>query len=110
MLAWELKRWSFSRDREGMSLVTTAKVNKIMAQLFKENDDVVLLENAVALLNIFNNLKFEISAWKAQNIFFDMRQKYYAEKKKKAQAGDARSARWVSAFEHLGDFLGVALG
>ncbi|MCX5681656.1 MAG: DUF3536 domain-containing protein, partial [Candidatus Omnitrophica bacterium] len=109
LLAWELKRWSFSRDREGMSFVTTAKINKLMVQFSKEYDDVGLLENTVALLNIFNNLKFEINLWKAQNIFFDMRLKYYLEQKKKAQAGDARSARWVSAFEHLGDFLGVSL-
>lgn len=109
VLAWELKRWSFSRDREGLSFVTTAKINKLMAQLSREPEDIVLMENVIALLNVFKGLKFDIDLWKAQNMFFDLRVKYYLEKKKKAQSSDPRATRWVSSFEMLGDFLGVAL-
>jgi hypothetical protein len=109
VLAWELKRWSFSRDKENLSFLATAKVSQLMARLSKEPDDVGLAENIVALLSTFNSLKFNMNLWKAQNIFFDMSSQYYGERKEKAKAGDARSVRWVSAFELLADFLGVAL-
>ncbi|MFA6378980.1 MAG: DUF3536 domain-containing protein [Candidatus Omnitrophota bacterium] len=109
VLAWELKRWSFSRDRDAMSLVTSARVSALMQQLSHHHEDVVFIENIVALLNILNTLNFQVNLWQAQNTFFDLRFKYYAEKKIKAQQGDATSTRWVSAFELLGEFLGVAL-
>jgi alpha-amylase/alpha-mannosidase (GH57 family) len=109
VLAWELKRWSFSRDREGMSFVTTTRLSQLMKQLSSNHEDVVFIENIVSLLNILNTLNFQVNLWKAQNIFFDLRLKYYGEKKKQACEKDARSERWVSAFELLGEFLGVAV-
>lgn len=109
VLAWELRRWSFSRDREEVSLMTTARLNKLMTQLAKDPEDVILIENIVALLNIFNTLKFDVTLWKAQNIIFYLRRKYYLEKKSKARQGDLRSDRWASAIDLLAEFLGVAI-
>jgi len=110
VLAWELKRWSFARDRDGMSLVTSARLSKLMEQLSWQQGDALFIENIVALLNILNTLKFDVNLWKAQNIFFDLRLTCYAEQKKRVQEGDRGSARWVSAFELLGEFLGVSVG
>lgn len=110
VLAWELKRWAFARDRDGMSVVTSARLTVLMHQLSQKSDDALFIENIVALLNILNTLRFDVNLWKAQNIFFDLKLTCYADKKKKAQQGDSSSARWVSAFELLGEFLGVAVG
>ena len=109
VLAWELKRWSFSRDRESVGLVTSARLSTLMEQLARGHEDAVFMENIISLLNILNTLGFQVNLWKAQNIFFDLRLQYYAEQKRKAQEKDPKSERWVSAFELLGEFLGVAL-
>lgn len=109
VLAWELRRWSFSRDREFLSLVATEKINELIMRFFRDPSDAVLLEHITALLNVFKTLKFDINFWKAQNIFFSLKTTHYPEQKKKADAKDPRAMRWVSCFEMLGDFLGVAL-
>jgi hypothetical protein len=109
ILAWELKRWSFSRNRESMGFVTTTRLGRLMEKLSTTPDDALFMENIVSLLNILNGLNFQVDLWKAQNIFFDMRLKYYSDKKKKALENDVLAQRWVSSFELLGEFLGVAV-
>ncbi len=109
VLAWELKRWSFSRDKEGVSFVATARVSKLMEELGRDHENVIFIENIVSLLNILKTLNFQVNLWKAQKTFFELKLKYYAQIKKKAQEKDPQSERWVSAFELLAEFLDVAV-
>jgi hypothetical protein len=58
-------------------------------------------------------MPFEVDFWKAQNIYFEIQKKVYADVFVRAQRGEERARVWVSHFTSLGEKLncsGVQVG
>ncbi len=102
----EMKRWSFERDRSGLSFVAGRRVAGLMNQFIDRPDDIPLMETIVILLRNFNLLNLELDLWKAQNIYFSMGKKFYIGKQR-SSLSDHMAQRWISTFDSLGQILQV---
>jgi len=107
MLVWEIKRWSFARDKKTICFIAGQKVDGLMKELIKNPDDISLIETLVSIVESLNILNYNLDLWKAQNIYFILSRKLLKDKKTRAKKNDPRSTEWVEAFELLGRFLQV---
>ncbi|MDP8266883.1 MAG: DUF3536 domain-containing protein [Candidatus Aceula meridiana] len=110
LLIWELKRWSFSRDKETICFATEKRIDHLMGALRENPEDVILMETVAALLENLDYLGFSLDLWRAQNICFELKKQFFNERKAKSEQGDSRCQRWVAAFGLLADFLRVGIG
>lgn len=110
LLVWELKRWSFSRDKETICFATEKRIDHLMAALRENSEDIILMEEVSTLLENLDYLGFSLDLWRAQNICFALKNEFFNERKLKAEQGDSRCQRWIAAFSPLADFLRVKAG
>ncbi len=103
----EVNRWSFQRDRITLGFVTSRKINQLMAMLLEKPEDLHLLQTIETLLSLVTPLFLDLDLWKAQNIYFQLCQKYYKEKQQKIDGEDDKTKKWLKLVERLGHFLDV---
>jgi len=103
----ELKRWGFIRDKEGINLVATEKLDYLMDRLTRYSRDIGILHTLCEFLRVCRILPLDLNVWKAQNIYFSMTQRLYPRMKKQAKDGDMDARLWVMEFERLSGFLKV---
>ncbi len=106
-LAREMKRWGFVRDKEGINLVATQKLDYLMNRLTRYSRDTGLLHTLCEFLRVCEILPLNLDVWRAQNIYFSMSQRLYQKMKAQTQDGDADVRLWVMEFERLSRFLKV---
>jgi hypothetical protein len=79
-----------------------------LAQRFREApgdiDSLQKLETVAALVRA---LPFEVTLWKAQNIYFELLHTVFPDWRWRARHGDEPADRWVSSFTALGAMLSV---
>jgi hypothetical protein len=111
VLAIEMRRWPFKRDKENLDYLATQKINGLIAQLAEEPLDIVFLQKCVRVLRLFLELRLEVDLWKAQNIFYAMAQSVGRAQHARVALVTGEEARavqrWLSAFADLGDMLKV---
>jgi alpha-amylase/alpha-mannosidase (GH57 family)/AraC-like DNA-binding protein len=103
----ELKRFSFSVNKDKVGYVAGKKVTALMERLMKNPEDTDLIEGIGALLKSVRNLPVEIELWRSQNIFFDICKTYRGGISERAQKGDKNAKRWLDRFDELGNYLKV---
>lgn len=105
-LVEEMKRWSFKRDHANFAFLASRKTSNLMNRLSDNPDDIHLMEEIIAILDLLGQLSLDLDLWKAQNTYFAMGRKIYPDII--PQAGtDELAGRWVKLFEHLGEILQV---
>ncbi len=106
-LAGEIKRWSFEVDRRMLNFIVSRKLNNLMEKFMETPEDVSILGNLDATLEIADALSLELDLWRAQNIFFligrDLRQKML----EKGETGDSSAKIWSTFLNSLGRYLHV---
>lgn len=103
----EMKRWNFTRDKEGINLSASRKLDAFMQRLMAYPRDNDLLHTLCDLLKVCRILPLDLDIWRAQNIYFSLRQRFYPQVKELADQGDSEAQLWVIEFERLSGFLKV---
>ncbi|PYX88142.1 MAG: hypothetical protein DMG67_17835 [Acidobacteria bacterium] len=88
-----------------------------MKRLESEPDDLLVLQKAVAAVELASLLPFHVDLWNAQNIYYELMQKHplpLAQRDEQSvqpdEKRDAEEAlRWHELFRKLGDLLKVRL-
>lgn len=106
-LVREMKRWSFTRDKEGINLVATQKLDYLMTRLTRYSRDTGLLHMLCEFLRVCAILPLDLNVWRAQNIYFSMTQRLYPRMQNQAKEGDMEARLWIMEFERLSGFLKV---
>ncbi len=110
MLVWEIKRWSFSRDKQLICFIAGRRIDGLMKQLVRDPDEISFIEMLSSIVESLNILNYNLDLWKAQNMYIILSRKLLKDKKSRAQRADERAKSWVEAFELLGKFLQVEIG
>lgn len=105
-LVEEMKRWSFKRDQENFSFLASASVSRMMLRLKASSEDVALIDKITLSLELLEQLNLDLDLWKAENIYFVMKQTAYPKALALADS-DLLVRNWVTAFERLGAVLQV---
>ncbi len=103
-VAREIKRWSFTRDKEAISFVASRKVNLLTQEFSQKAQEISLLNTLCEVLRILDILSLPLDLWKAQNIYFAMSRDLYLQVKNKPGREE-----WLKSFEVLGHYLKVRL-
>jgi hypothetical protein len=87
----------------GYSLKDTLEraAEKVRAQ----PEELSILRKLEALADLARALPFRVDFWRAQNIFFELMQSIYPEKRLRAEKGEKSAGEWVACFGSLGEKL-----
>jgi alpha-amylase/alpha-mannosidase (GH57 family) len=106
----EIKKWMPLLDKRTLNFVVSNLINRLMAPLRGQPENLELLEYICAVFRLIRPLALNLDIWESQNLYFAVYEQYYPEFQKKAEHGDMVAGKWLSAFDALGPFLQIKLG
>ncbi len=96
-------------DGEGLEYTLRKTIERMMFAFREKSDDIVLLAQIDAAVEMGISLPFTVNFWKTQNVFWEMRDPVYTGYRSRAALGDEAAAEWVRLFSALGAKLSVRL-
>lgn len=105
-VVFEIKRWSFMRDKEKISVIATKRITSLMQRVAERPEDLEVIKTAVLAIKILKVLLLNLELWKAQDLFFAVRRRVYDKMTKKK---DNHSKLWLSFFRDLEGVLEVEI-
>ncbi len=108
-IAQEIRRWTFTRDKENLGFVASKRIEKLMTQFYANPHDIDLGRTVATVLRILRMLSLNLDLWKTQNLYFAMTRTIYPAMQEKVKNGNKPAEDWVAGFENLGRYLKVAV-
>jgi alpha-amylase/alpha-mannosidase (GH57 family) len=102
----EVKHLSVTLDSTMLGFQASQKIAYQLGRLAAEPANIEVLNTAVALIRMIEELPVELNLWESQNIVFKISRSQYQTFK---QGTDGASIAWVSAFQQLCDLIGIRL-
>jgi len=99
--------WDIELDTEGLGYLFKQTLDAMMESFSSATEDVSLLQELVAAVELARSLPFEVNLWKVQNLYYTMLQTIYPDFQKRAQQGDKAAVEWVAQFATLGEQLSI---
>ena len=117
MMLEAAKRDQVTLEASALGVDMRLALERLMKRLESEPDDLLVLQKAVAAVELASLLPFHVDLWNAQNIYYELMQKHplpLAQRdEQSAQPDEKRDAeealRWHELFRKLGDLLKVRL-
>ncbi|HTC95381.1 MAG TPA: DUF3536 domain-containing protein [Terriglobales bacterium] len=119
MLLEAANRDQVSLEASALGFDMRIALERMMKRVESQPGVLMVLQKAVAAVELARLLPFNVDLWKAQNIYYQMLQKLsFPEQEKEIpqadsvpseESGDGRSAQWNELFRRLGDLLKVRL-
>ncbi len=103
----EFKKWTLHPDKTLLGFVTSSKINKIMAELHANPDNMSLLKTIDNLLEILRDFPLDLNLWKSQNIYFTLCKGLHSEMQEKINSGDPLAQDWMESMKNIGRHLHV---
>jgi len=104
-LAEEFEKWDIQLSESlSFSLLAGDSMHKSLKQLYQDPGNLKLLNNLTSSFDLLEKLKIDPDLHQSQNLYFTL-----ARLNGKAVSNLAKDAEWNSAFEKLGDKIGVKL-
>jgi hypothetical protein len=99
--------WRASLDAPGLAYALEQSVERLARRWAERPEDLPLLTHLESLTGLARLLPFQVTFWKAQNVYYDLRSSAFALSLKAAADGDAVAREWVERFRSLGETLGM---
>jgi alpha-amylase/alpha-mannosidase (GH57 family) len=106
----EAQTWEVELDAEGLSYYLQQNLEQMTARLVDTPEDIDLLKELLAAMEITRSVPFAVDLWKVQNIYHGMLQSVYPEIQKRAERQDEAAKEWLAEFNSLGQQLSVRVG
>jgi alpha-amylase/alpha-mannosidase (GH57 family) len=97
--------WRVDLDTAGLGYVLELTIEGLAEQLRDQPEEFEALQRLDTVTGLARFLPFEVSLWKAQNVYYDILQTVYPDFRKRAEQGDKGAQEWVRLFISLGDRL-----
>jgi alpha-amylase/alpha-mannosidase (GH57 family) len=101
--------WRVSLDTAGLGYTLEQTIERLAEQFRDQPGELVALQRLDTVTGLARFLPFEVSLWKAQNVYYEMLHTVYREFRERAQQGDAGAQEWLRYFISLGDRLLVRM-
>jgi alpha-amylase/alpha-mannosidase (GH57 family) len=96
-------------DGAGLGYTLRKTIERMMLAFRENPDDIVLLAQIDAAMEMGNSLPFEVTFWKTQNLYWEMLEVDFTKYRSRAAMRDEGAGEWVRLFSSLGAKLSVAL-
>ncbi|HEX9890427.1 MAG TPA: DUF3536 domain-containing protein, partial [Nitriliruptorales bacterium] len=115
----EARRYGVVLDDEGIALALDTTIERVVHRISDQLEHDRLFDGfgpleqeffrrTNVLIELADRLPFEVSLWKAQNLYYRVRRDILPALRERADGGDAAATCWVSELEALGQRLGFA--
>jgi len=112
----QIKAFLLEAEATGIYLAADAlefafrkKIERMLGDILNKPSGLPLLEQIETALELLGSLPFQVNLWKAQNIFYEILQKFYEAFCQKADQGDKKAMEWLKHFRMLGAKLYVRI-
>jgi hypothetical protein len=117
MMLEAAKRDQVTLEASALGFDMRLALERLMKRLESEPDDLLVLQKAVAAVELACLLPFPVDLWKAQNVYYELMQKHplpLAQRDEQSAQPDEKpdaeeALRWRELFRKLGDLLKVRL-
>jgi len=106
-LIQEIQHWPITIDHTTLAFEIRGWVNQALEKLSKQPDDISRIQEIASVLNQLKEIDIHLNLWKAQNIYFQIKQEVIPSYKKKADQGDKNAESWLEQFKKLGVILSI---
>ncbi|MDD3031202.1 MAG: DUF3536 domain-containing protein, partial [Atribacterota bacterium] len=108
-LVEEIQDWSIKIDKITLAYNIERWVNSALERLQAQHDDIEHIQAITDTLNILENIDVAFYPWKAQNIYFKMKQELIPVYQEKNIEGNKNANIWLGEFKKLGVMLSVGV-
>ena len=108
-LILESNRWGIHLDRAAIEYNVSLWVTSLMEKVNQERMDPSLFVRITNVLELLESLSLNLNLWKAQNMYFSLREQLTAEMDEKVKRGDESAKEWFDAFNNLGRKLRIKI-
>jgi alpha-amylase/alpha-mannosidase (GH57 family) len=106
----DARKWPVAIETDETGLAAVSWIDTGMRQLEKEPlgpEAVLAMDKIKDTIQILRDIPLELHPWRAQNLYFGLKNRFLDEMRKKTEEGDYEAGRWVQAFKELGTSLRV---
>jgi len=108
-LILESNRWGIHLDRAAIEYDVSLWVTSLMEKVNQDPMDPSLFVRITNVLELLESLSLNLNLWKAQNMYFSLREQLTAEMDEKVKRGDESAKEWFDAFNNLGRKLRIKI-
>ncbi len=106
-LILEANRWGIHLDTAALKYDVSLWVTSLMEKTQQDPKDPSLFVKITDVLELLESLSLNLDFWKAQNIYFSLKEQLSAEMDDKVKRGDGSAKNWFDAFKELGEKLRI---
>jgi hypothetical protein len=99
--------WHVELDTAGLGYALEQTIETLAEQFGAEPGELGGLQRLDTVTRLARFLPFEVSLWKAQNVYYDILEVVYPDFKARAEQGDEGAQEWLRHFVSLGHGLSV---
>ena len=105
----EIQDWSIEIDKNTLSFNIESWINKALEKLHDNYNNINRIIEITTVLEKLEDIDVNFYPWKAQNIYFHMKQEIVPSYHKKLEIGDEQAESWIEEFKKLGIMLNVGI-
>jgi hypothetical protein len=109
-LILESNRWGIHLDKAAIEYDVSFWVTSLMEKISRDPMNPILLLTITKVLELLEPLSLNLNFWKAQNMYFSLKEQRRIEMDERAKTGDEPAKEWVGAFNELGEKLRIKVG
>jgi hypothetical protein len=106
-LILESNRWGIHLDRAAIEYGVSLWVTSLMEKVVQDPMNPSLLVRITNALELLEPLSLNLNFWKAQNMYFSLKEQTKGEMDKRVKEGDESAKEWLDAFNGLGEKLHI---
>lgn len=105
----EVKNWSVNIDRETLAFKISNWINTALEKIKKQPEDINQIQYVSSVLEKVNSFEIQLHPWKAQNLYFVLKQEVMPGYQEKANLKDKKAQSWLDEFKKLGRLLKIGI-
>jgi (1->4)-alpha-D-glucan 1-alpha-D-glucosylmutase len=102
-----VRMWHIELDTEEFIYTLDQTMDSISRQLLEESENLELIQNLDALVEVVRRMPFDVDLWKIQNTYYEIIRAVYTDMQERADEGEEDAIAWTEQFITLGDKLGL---
>ncbi len=106
-LIQESQKWSLKLDKAMIGYVASSWVDSVIERVKVEPQNTALFERIALILKLIEPLSLDLNLWRAQNMFFSLKEQLLEKMQAKAEAGDESARTWTDTFCMLSNYLRI---
>jgi alpha-amylase/alpha-mannosidase (GH57 family) len=96
-------------DHTTLSFTINSWVNRALIEINKQPNDICRIQEIASVLEQLKEIDLQLHPWKAQNIYFQMKQEIMPTFQEKVNQEDEQARAWLEQFKKLGMMLNIGM-